>query len=91
MKKFIIVLAVGLLAGCASSVMQSLVGKTLSEVQAKYGPPVNQIDGGAKGRGFQWQLGRSPTGSPCYYTLYGQPKGGDYLITSFEEPRSLCE
>jgi hypothetical protein len=90
MKKMILVLMLAL-AGCATGVMQSLVGKTLSEVQAKYGPPVNVIDGGVKGRGFQWQLGYSPTGSKCYYTLYGQPQGKDYLITSFEEPRGLCE
>lgn len=62
MKLLVLVALLGL-AGCASGVMQSLVGKRLSEVEAKYGPPVNVLDGGAKGRGFQWQLGTSPTGS----------------------------
>ncbi len=89
--RLIAVMALLSVTACASGVMQSLVGKNLSEVTAKYGPPVSTVDGGAKGKGFQWQLGSSPTGSACYYTLYGKPQGDDYLITSFEEPRTLCQ
>lgn len=92
MKKYLLPISIiAALSACASNVMQSLVGKSLSDVTAKYGPPANVIDGGTKGRGFQWQLGSSPTGSKCYYTLYGQPQGDDYLITSYEEPRALCQ
>ncbi|MFC3169219.1 hypothetical protein [Paracoccus fontiphilus] len=90
--KGILLAAVLVVAGCATAVMQGLVGKPLDEVIAKYGPPANSFDAGSKGTAYQWQLGYSPTGSKCFYTLYAQ-RGPDQkmTITAYEQPRGLCE
>lgn len=81
-----------LVAGCATSVMQGLVGKDLNQVVAKYGPPANTLEAGERGTAYQWQLGKTLSGSECYYTLYGKPDpSGKVVIHSYEEPRAMCE
>lgn len=81
-----------LLAGCASSVMGSLVGKDLDTVVAKYGPPASTTPVEGKGTAYQWQFGKTLSGSPCYYTLYGGPDtSGKVVISSYEEPRQMCQ
>lgn len=48
-----IVLLVG---GCASSIMQGYVGKSLQEAMIDYGPPANAFDMPDGSRAFQWVM-----------------------------------
>jgi len=51
----IVVLSVSAaLAGCASQIMKSYVGKDVREIMIDYGPPANAFDMGDGRRAFQW-------------------------------------
>lgn len=49
------------LAGCASQIMRSYVGKDVREVMLDYGAPANAFDMGDGRRAFQWVDGSSYT------------------------------
>lgn len=55
MKKLVLV-AVFALAGCASGIMQSYVGKDVTEVAMDYGPPAGVMDLPDGRRAFMWQM-----------------------------------
>lgn len=74
--------AVGLTA-CASEVMKSYIGKSISEPMMDYGRPTNVYDLGNDRRAFQWimnQSGAYPITSPSYGTIYGA--GGWATVTT---------
>ncbi|MER8385273.1 hypothetical protein NKH14_07075 [Mesorhizobium sp. M1380] len=48
-----------LLCGCASQIMQSYVGKPLSDAVSDYGTPVYSFDTGAGARTFLWSKNSS--------------------------------
>ncbi len=51
----IVVLSVSAaLAGCASQIMKSYVGKDVREIMIDYGPPAHAVDMGDGRRAFQW-------------------------------------
>lgn len=56
MKSLLIMPLVVALCGCASSVMNGFVGKSVQEVMVRYGPPANAFDMGDGRRAFQWQM-----------------------------------
>lgn len=47
------------LSGCASSVMNGFVGKSVQDVMVQYGPPTNAFDMGDGRRAFQWAMTNS--------------------------------
>jgi len=63
-------MAIALLTGCASQIMQSYIGKDIREVVVDYGPPTNAFDMGDGRRAFQWEQGRSRT-SPTNVSTTG--------------------
>jgi len=71
MKKLIgITLVLFLVAGCASSIMNGFVGKSLPQVMVKYGPPLNAFDMGDGRRAFQWIMTNTYV-TPMYATTTG--------------------
>ncbi|ATG42635.1 hypothetical protein PhaeoP30_00754 [Phaeobacter inhibens] len=60
MKKLILALfAAAAISGCASQVMQSYVGKSITEPILDYGPPINTVDLPDGQRAFQWSITQS--------------------------------
>lgn len=53
----ILLVAVALLTGCASSYMKQFIGKDIREIIVADGPPMNQFDMGDGRRAFQWYWG----------------------------------
>lgn len=71
MAKVGIVLVTALfIAGCASQIMESYVGKDIREAALDYGPPSNAIDMGDNERAFQWVMNSSFT-TPVTTTTTG--------------------
>ncbi|MCA1335566.1 hypothetical protein [Pseudooceanicola marinus] len=67
-------LAVLLMTGCASSIMESYVGKSIQEPILDYGPPSHVMDISANRRAFQWSMTNSgviPITTPTTTTVYG--------------------
>jgi hypothetical protein len=58
------------LAGCATQIMQSYVGKDVREIMLDYGAPANAFDMGEGRRAFQWSIGSSYT-APITATTTG--------------------
>lgn len=52
--KIIVIAALLVITGCASSIMQGYVGKSISEPMMDYGVPVNSFDLPNGQRAFQW-------------------------------------
>lgn len=83
MKNFVVFAALAL-AGCATQVMNEMVGKDISEIQVKYGPPVNVMKMPDGRTAFQWRMDQSFS-MPTYATssttgnLYGT---GNYATYS---------
>lgn len=65
-----ILVTVLLIAGCASQIMNSYVGKDIREAALDYGPPSNAIDMGDNERAFQWVMNSSFT-TPITATTTG--------------------
>ncbi len=61
---------IGLLSGCASSIMGGFVGKPLQQVMVRYGPPANAFDMGDGRRAFQWVMSSTYV-TPTYATNTG--------------------
>ena len=59
------------LAGCASQILKSYIGKDVREAVLDYGPASNALDLGENKRAFQWVIGRSVT-VPLTATTTGQ-------------------
>lgn len=95
------------LTGCASQIMDSYVGKDVTEAILDYGPPVNQLDLPDGSRAFQWKMsgggtfigttgGGITTGSlfssDCVYTLFGRKNpAGSFTVTGYRKPTLDCE
>lgn len=56
MKKLLTLALAMALTGCASSIMNGFVGKSVQEVMVRYGPPSNAFDMGDGRRAFQWEM-----------------------------------
>lgn len=70
--RFWLLVALSTVAGCASQIMGDLVGKDVSEVVVKYGPPVNSFKMPDGRVAFQWRQDSAylmPTSTT--YTGYG--------------------
>ncbi|MCB2128806.1 MAG: hypothetical protein KDE03_06935 [Rhodobacteraceae bacterium] len=48
-----------ILSGCASQIMSGYVGRDVTDVVVKYGPPVNAFDLPDGRRAFQWRIDSS--------------------------------
>src|SRR4051794_8963695 len=59
MRTLMLLLCGGLLASCASQIMQNYVGKPLSDAVSDYGTPVYSFDTGAGERAFLWSMNSS--------------------------------
>lgn len=78
MRNLLIISAL-VLTGCASSIMQGYVGKSLQEAMIDYGPPANAFDMPDGSRAFQWVM-RSTYVMPTTVTNSGTvtvPYGSD--------------
>jgi hypothetical protein len=69
-KTALLLLFTACLAGCASQIMQSYVGKDVREVMLDYGAPSNAFDMGEGRRAFQWVI-RSSYAVPATATTTG--------------------
>jgi hypothetical protein len=79
----VLVTALLVLASCASDVMESYIGKSISEPMMDYGRPADVFDLGNNRRAFQWIIttsGAMPMTSPSYGTIYGN--GGWASVTT---------
>lgn len=56
MKKFALFAAVVAVAGCASEIMKSYIGKDVTEAAMDYGPPAGTMDLPDGRRAFMWQM-----------------------------------
>jgi len=66
--------AVFLVAGCASQVLQSYVGKSITEPILDYGPPSNIVELSDGKRAYQWartNTGVIPVTTPTTTNVYG--------------------
>ena len=71
---FTCLVAVSVLASCASDIMGSYVGKSITEPMMDYGRPADVFDLGGGRRAFQWSINSSgfmPITTPSYGTIYG--------------------
>jgi hypothetical protein len=60
------------LSGCASQVMEGMVGKDITEIQLQYGPPVNVLDLPDGRKAFQWRFdSQMVMPSTTNYSAYG--------------------
>jgi hypothetical protein len=68
------ILAISILAGCATEVMKGYIGKPIQEPILDYGPPANIVELGGGRRGYQFQINSSgviPMSTPSSSTIYG--------------------
>ena len=82
MKKLFVLFAF-VLSGCASAILESYVGKSITEPMLDYGRPTNVFDLGPDRRAFQWQRDYSgvvPITTPTTSTIYGS--GGWASVTT---------
>ncbi|WP_424984314.1 hypothetical protein [Microbulbifer sp. S227A] len=73
-KFFLAIAAAAAVSGCATQVMQSYVGKSITEPILDYGPPTNTLDLPDGQRAFQWAMTQSgviPLTSYNTATAYG--------------------
>lgn len=93
MKKFVFASCL-FLAGCASDIMETFVGKDITEVQLQYGPPINSIAMPDGRKAFQWRFDSTAMmPMTTNYTAYGSGSmvsgtaysygGGMYTTTCF--------
>jgi len=84
MKQAIITFIVAIcLSGCASQILQSYVGKSVTEPILDYGPPASVVELAENRRAFQWQIDSSgivPISTPTTASVYGP--GGLTTVTS---------
>ena len=74
MRTSLFAIEVALLAGCASSILQSYVSRDVRDVMLDYGPPANAFDMGDGRRAFQWVKGSAYT-TPTYATTNAVASG----------------
>lgn len=70
MRKLGLLMLIFVLAGCASQIMKSYIGKDVRDAMLDYGPPSNAFDMGDGRRAFQWVRGSSYT-TPAYANTTG--------------------
>ena len=70
-----------LVAGCATSTMQSYIGQDVRQVVIKRGPPVNAMDMGDGRRAFQWREDESVT-LPSHASTIGSANSGWYTANT---------
>lgn len=86
--KGLAIVAVLALAGCATDVMESFVGKDVTAAVGQYGPPANTYDLPDGRRAFQWRMdGVAVMPTTTTYTAYGNvgtafTSGGSMIATS---------
>ena len=83
----IIIAAVLALAGCATQMMDEMVGKDIAEIQVKYGPPSHVMKMPDGRTAFQWRMDQSyvmPTNTTSYTTgnVYGTSNAATYYGTT---------
>ena len=74
MRSFLLLLLTFTVAGCASQILDSYVGKSIAEPILDYGPPTNILELGDGKRAYQWAMTNSgviPMTSPASATVYG--------------------
>ena len=76
-------LALGLLTGCASDIMQTYLGQPLEAAMARYGPPDASFDLPDGRRAYQWAE-VSTTVSPGYAVTRTRRDGGGGSATRTE-------
>lgn len=84
-----------LVSGCATAIMESYVGKPVTEVVLDYGPPVNFLDVGPDRRAFQWQIDSSgvmPVTSQSTGNIFGPGGYASYggTTTSYVPYQQSC-
>ena len=86
MTRFIALLIVSFgFAGCASEIMESYIGKSITEPMLDYGRPADVFDLGGGRRAFQWSVdssGYMPISTPSYATIYGSGGWANVTTTS---------
>jgi len=84
------------LGGCASSIMQGYVGKSLQEAMIDYGPPANAFDMPDGSRAFQWVMSSTyvmpttvtnsgtvtPVGNQALWSQRTQISGGQAITSA---------
>lgn len=89
MRKFgFAVLGALALTGCASTVLQSYVGKTIADAMLDYGPPANAFDMGDGRRAFTW-IRRSGFVIPGSSFTTGDVRGGFFSATTIGSPAMM--
>lgn len=106
MLRFLLIIPVLMfLASCASQMLESYVGKSITEAELDLGPPVNVVELGADRRGYQWAVTNSdyvpivtpttttylPYSTDCIYTLLASKRGSDWIVDGFRKPSLECE
>ena len=80
-----IVLAISVLAGCASSIMSRYVGKPLAIAVSDYGFPAGAYDLGDSKRAFVWQMNNSIV-IPASSTTNATVTGNQIFSTTYSSP-----
>lgn len=81
------------LAGCASQIMEGMIGKDVSQVVAQYGPPVNAFDTPDGRRAFQWRMENAvimPTTTTASAYGYGNYATGTAMTTGGYMGTEVC-
>jgi len=79
----LIIASLIVLAGCASTIMEGYVGKSITEPMLDYGRPSDVIALGPDRRAFQWEINSSgviPITTPTTSNIYGA--GGWATVTT---------
>ncbi|WP_298974900.1 hypothetical protein [uncultured Roseobacter sp.] len=99
MKKYLLLIAFGLMSACATQIMQGYVGRDITEVVLDYGKPTNVVELPDGRTAFQWNRTTSYT-APITTNIYGSGSyatattygGGtsysDCLYTLFAQPNA---
>lgn len=97
MRNALLMLAISLVAGCASEIMQGYVGRDITDVILDYGPPENVLELPDGRTAFQWTDTETYT-APATINAYnygryttataygGQTSSWDCVYTFFAKP-----
>ncbi|MCV2881991.1 hypothetical protein [Actibacterium sp. XHP0104] len=80
-------------SGCASQIMESYVGKDITEVIVKYGPPMNMLEMPDGRKAFQWRVDSNvvlPSTTTYNATTYGNVTTGYATTTGGYVGSSRC-
>lgn len=81
------------LSACASDIMGSMVGQDVTQVMAKYGPPVNSFDTPDGRKAFQWRMENSiimPTTTTANVYGFGNYATGTATTTGGYLGNQVC-